>query len=50
MDVLDEKANGTTPQMEVEEIVSVRDRMSLIVHLRSHFRNPLLSFHHCILR
>ncbi|KAJ3479232.1 hypothetical protein NLI96_g9207 [Meripilus lineatus] len=25
MDVLDEKANGTTPQMEVEEIVSVRD-------------------------
>ena len=28
MDVLDEKQNGAPPSMEVDEVVSVRDRKS----------------------
>jgi hypothetical protein len=39
MDVLDEKQNGAPPPMEVDEVVSVRDRKSFrfFVELEANF-------------
>jgi ubiquitin carboxyl-terminal hydrolase 7 len=41
MDVLDEKQNGAPPPMEVDEVVSVRDRKSFVFFVELESNHPL---------